>query len=161
MTHDATLDAPTYDRITVGDSREDLAGLLPRREATRGWTGRLRAAPDGSLDCHFYSDGNYPAAFATYRLCAPGCGRSWPRIPRSRWWPEAGDGREAVDLVYRHRPDVALLDVRMPPGRVGGRGGDRANRARDRRRHAHHVRGGHLHRPGARRRGQRIPAQVR
>lgn len=27
---------------------------------------------------------------------------------------EAGDGREAVDLVYRHRPDVALLDVRMP-----------------------------------------------
>lgn len=27
---------------------------------------------------------------------------------------EGGDGREAVDLVYRHRPDVAVLDVRMP-----------------------------------------------
>jgi DNA-binding NarL/FixJ family response regulator len=27
---------------------------------------------------------------------------------------EARDGREAVDLVYRHRPDVAVLDVRMP-----------------------------------------------
>ena len=27
---------------------------------------------------------------------------------------EAADGREAVELVRRHRPDLALLDVRMP-----------------------------------------------
>jgi len=27
---------------------------------------------------------------------------------------EAGDGAEAVDLVQRHRPDVALLDIRIP-----------------------------------------------
>ncbi|MGI5285876.1 response regulator [Nonomuraea polychroma] len=27
---------------------------------------------------------------------------------------EAGDGRQAVDLVISHRPDVALLDIRMP-----------------------------------------------
>lgn len=27
---------------------------------------------------------------------------------------EAGDGREAIELVERHRPDVALLDIRMP-----------------------------------------------
>jgi DNA-binding NarL/FixJ family response regulator len=27
---------------------------------------------------------------------------------------EAGDGREAVDLVLSHCPDIALLDVRMP-----------------------------------------------
>jgi DNA-binding NarL/FixJ family response regulator len=27
---------------------------------------------------------------------------------------EAADGREAVELARRHRPDVALLDVRMP-----------------------------------------------
>jgi DNA-binding NarL/FixJ family response regulator len=27
---------------------------------------------------------------------------------------EAGDGREAVDLALRHRPDVVLLDIRMP-----------------------------------------------
>lgn len=27
---------------------------------------------------------------------------------------EAGDGHEAVDLAHRHRPDVALLDIRMP-----------------------------------------------
>ncbi|MFD8557619.1 response regulator [Streptosporangium canum] len=27
---------------------------------------------------------------------------------------EAGDGREAIDLVLSHRPDVVLLDIRMP-----------------------------------------------
>lgn len=27
---------------------------------------------------------------------------------------EAGDGQEAVDLAMRHRPDVCLLDIRMP-----------------------------------------------
>jgi DNA-binding NarL/FixJ family response regulator len=27
---------------------------------------------------------------------------------------EAGDGAEAVELVQRHRPDVAVLDIRMP-----------------------------------------------
>ncbi|GAA3535888.1 response regulator transcription factor [Nonomuraea rosea] len=27
---------------------------------------------------------------------------------------EAGDGRQAVDLAIAHRPDVALLDIRMP-----------------------------------------------
>ncbi|GLY70926.1 response regulator [Amycolatopsis taiwanensis] len=27
---------------------------------------------------------------------------------------EAGDGREAVELAMAHRPDVALLDIRMP-----------------------------------------------
>ncbi|HEY7485317.1 MAG TPA: response regulator transcription factor [Streptosporangiaceae bacterium] len=27
---------------------------------------------------------------------------------------EAADGREAIDLAQRHRPDVALLDIRMP-----------------------------------------------
>ncbi|MEE1797265.1 response regulator transcription factor [Streptomyces sp. JV176] len=27
---------------------------------------------------------------------------------------EAGDGREAVELVRRHRPGVAVLDIRMP-----------------------------------------------
>ncbi|MFI7616226.1 response regulator [Nonomuraea terrae] len=27
---------------------------------------------------------------------------------------EAGDGKEAVDLAISHRPDVALLDIRMP-----------------------------------------------
>ena len=31
---------------------------------------------------------------------------------------EAADGREAVDEVRRHRPDVVLMDVRMP--RVDG-----------------------------------------
>ena len=37
---------------------------------------------------------------------------------------QAGDAGEAVELAVRHRPDVALLDVRMPGG-----GGPRATRA--------------------------------
>jgi DNA-binding NarL/FixJ family response regulator len=41
----------------------------------------------------------------------------------------AENGREAVDLVARHRPDVAVLDIRMP----GLDGLDAANRIR-----AHH-----------------------
>ena len=27
---------------------------------------------------------------------------------------EAADGREAIDLTTAHRPDIAVLDVRMP-----------------------------------------------
>jgi len=27
---------------------------------------------------------------------------------------ESGDGREALDLISRHRPDLALLDIGMP-----------------------------------------------
>jgi len=27
---------------------------------------------------------------------------------------ESGDGREALDLIAKHRPDVALLDIGMP-----------------------------------------------
>ncbi|RKT52851.1 response regulator [Saccharothrix australiensis] len=38
--------------------------------------------------------------------------------PRVEVVAEAADGREAVDLAIAHRPDVALLDVRMP--RVDG-----------------------------------------
>jgi len=34
--------------------------------------------------------------------------------PRIEVVAEAADGREAVDLVLTHRPDVALLDIRMP-----------------------------------------------
>ncbi|GAA3256183.1 response regulator transcription factor [Nonomuraea helvata] len=34
--------------------------------------------------------------------------------PDMRVVAEAGDGREAVEAVRRHAPDVALLDIRMP-----------------------------------------------
>lgn len=34
--------------------------------------------------------------------------------PAIRVVAEAGDGHQAVELVYRYRPDVALLDIRMP-----------------------------------------------
>lgn len=34
--------------------------------------------------------------------------------PRITVVAEAADGREAVDAVRRHRPDIAVLDIRMP-----------------------------------------------
>ncbi|HEU5160346.1 MAG TPA: response regulator transcription factor [Streptosporangiaceae bacterium] len=34
--------------------------------------------------------------------------------PRIEVVAEAADGREAIELARRHRPDVALLDIRMP-----------------------------------------------
>jgi DNA-binding NarL/FixJ family response regulator len=35
-------------------------------------------------------------------------------IPEVEVVAEAGDGREALELITRHRPDVALLDIGMP-----------------------------------------------
>jgi len=36
------------------------------------------------------------------------------RIPDIAVVAETGDGREALELIERHRPDVALLDITMP-----------------------------------------------
>ncbi|GAA4901074.1 response regulator [Streptomyces coeruleoprunus] len=41
---------------------------------------------------------------------------------------EAGDGGQAVDLALRHRPDVAVLDIRMP-GLDGIRAAEEIHRA--------------------------------
>src|SRR5438094_6546325 len=51
------------------------------------------------------------------------CFWSVRRLPRSTLFPyttlfrsvgEAGDGREALDVVSRTSPDVVLMDIRMP-----------------------------------------------
>ena len=34
--------------------------------------------------------------------------------PDTRVIAEAGNGRQAVDLFREHRPDIALMDLRMP-----------------------------------------------
>ena len=74
---------------------------------------------------------------------------------------EAGDGREAVELVRRHRPDVALLDIRMPNlDGLGATAEMRRVRPGDRGGHPDHVRRGQLHRGRTGLRRQRIPAQV-
>lgn len=36
------------------------------------------------------------------------------RMPEVTIVAETGDGREALDLIDKHRPDVALLDITMP-----------------------------------------------
>ena len=47
---------------------------------------------------------------------------------------EAGDGHAAVDAVRRHRPDVVLMDIRMPAPRRAGRHRGDPRRGRTRRR---------------------------
>ncbi|MDX2863493.1 response regulator, partial [Streptomyces scabiei] len=44
---------------------------------------------------------------ATFRILVDSC-------PDMEVVAEAADGREAVDLVRVHRPDVVLMDIRMP-----------------------------------------------
>ena len=73
---------------------------------------------------------------------------------------EAPDGRSAVDVVLRRRPDIVLMDIRMPRWTDSRRpSGCWPSRARDRRAHAHHVRPRPVHLRGAADRGQRLPAQ--
>ncbi|MCK9932685.1 histidine kinase [Frankia sp. Mgl5] len=69
VTHDATMDAATYERITVGQARAGLVNVLPGREVSRGWDGRVGGTEEPGQDCHYYTDGNFPGGFATYRLC--------------------------------------------------------------------------------------------
>lgn len=69
VTHDATMDAPAYQRITVGQTRADLVNTLPDREVSRGWNGRIGGTEEPGQDCHYYTDGNFPGGFASYRLC--------------------------------------------------------------------------------------------
>ncbi|WP_345156050.1 sensor histidine kinase [Micromonospora maritima] len=56
----AVLDRSGYERLRLGEQRDMLG--LPRRQADPPATG---AAPG----CEFYTDGNFPFAEATWRLC--------------------------------------------------------------------------------------------
>ncbi|WP_433348650.1 sensor histidine kinase [Micromonospora sp. CA-111912] len=56
----AVLDAATFDRLPLGAARQELTGL-PRRQAE---------PPAGAgPGCEYYTDGNFPLAQATWRLC--------------------------------------------------------------------------------------------
>ena len=75
---------------------------------------------------------------------------------------EAGDGAEAVELARKERPDVILMDIRMPD--LDGLEATRRDlrRRADRGRqgaHPDHLRPGRVRLRRAARRGQRLPAQ--
>ena len=74
---------------------------------------------------------------------------------------EAGDGEAAVALTRRHKPDVVLMDIRMP--RLDGLAATRQITADATQRHSspdpHDVRPGRVRLRGTPRRCQRLPAQ--
>ena len=74
---------------------------------------------------------------------------------------EAGTGRDAVRLAARDRPDVILMDIRMPDG--DGLTATRRSWATQtspaRAHHPHHLRAGRIHCRGRAGRCRRIPGQ--
>jgi hypothetical protein len=69
-THDATLEQASFDRLVVGEPVTAALAELPRREAVlhMGTTPR----PPRASTCHYYTDGNYPLAMATFLVCDDG-----------------------------------------------------------------------------------------
>ncbi|MFB9848780.1 sensor histidine kinase [Micromonospora andamanensis] len=55
------LDRATFDQMRVGTARSELTGL-PRRKLDR-------PTPIDRADCEYYTDGNFPLAQPTWRLC--------------------------------------------------------------------------------------------
>jgi hypothetical protein len=62
-THDTTLEAAGYRRLAVGMPEAAAAQVLPPRQA------HVRLAAQHRPDCRYYTDGNYPLAYATYEVC--------------------------------------------------------------------------------------------
>ena len=55
-----------------------------------------------------------PLSSTTSRWCAPACTCCSPKKPDIDVVAEASNGFEAIEQVTRHRPDVVLMDIRMP-----------------------------------------------
>ena len=65
---DAVLNSADFDRVDLGASRVDVAGLLPRRQVQPPSDPGPPPVPAGAA-CEYYTDGNFPFAQASYRLC--------------------------------------------------------------------------------------------
>ncbi|MEU5939957.1 histidine kinase [Micromonospora sp. NPDC047548] len=65
VTTGAVLDGPAVERMRIGTPRSELAGL-PRRQVEPPPD---QPAPAGGATCEYYTDGNFPLAQPTWRLC--------------------------------------------------------------------------------------------
>ncbi len=67
----SVLSDESYQTVQVGRPRAEMSRVLPARQVWQPAAGGLPAAPAGAR-CEFYTDGNFPMAEATYRLCFAG-----------------------------------------------------------------------------------------
>jgi DNA-binding NarL/FixJ family response regulator len=90
------------------------------RRSTREATGPLRRVPAGSALQSAALDGNSQPREITclivddHEVVREGLRLSLSRAPHIRVIGEAADGASAVALAERRRPDVVIMDVRMP-----------------------------------------------
>ncbi len=91
-------------------ARRDVPGAAPRAACSRSPPGSPRRCP-GRED-----PGKIRSAAGRRRDAHPGRGEGDPgrRSRGSTWSPRPSDGREAVEGTLAHRPDVVLMDIRMP-----------------------------------------------
>jgi signal transduction histidine kinase len=67
----SVLSEESYDALRVGEPRSAMSADIPARQVWQPPAGGLPAAPPHAR-CEFYTDGNFPMAEATYRLCFAG-----------------------------------------------------------------------------------------
>lgn len=69
-TFDSVLEADQFDRLRIGQQRGELRAVLPGRSVPASGGVGLPVPPDAT--CEYYTDGNFPFAEASYRLCFAG-----------------------------------------------------------------------------------------
>ena len=101
--------------LRPGDRRDAGAGRALRRCARRGASARRRILGDGALPARAVHDVTLRVVIVDDQaLVRAGFTMILEAEPDIEVVGEAADGNEAVHVVEQRRPDVVLMDVRMP-----------------------------------------------
>ena len=101
----------------IRDRRRDRLEPPPQPGAARArLDGTVTRGRPGKYDCRSRATTRRspPSSSTTTRSSAKGCGSRSRAPPHIRVVGEASDGASAVELALRRKPDVVIMDVRMP-----------------------------------------------